>query len=1051
MIQKGHTAAVKAVAVSPDGKYVLTASRDRSIKLWDMETQAEMRTFVGHSHTVNSLAWSADGKFFVSGSADNTAKVWEVISGKEVFTTPAFEKYVTAVSFTPSNKHILVAGYSDSAAIFNILSGEILKKIPVNADQGSGYGINLTYSNDGKWLAIGEDNKTVSVYKTDNYALVHSLKPAEGWCGGCGTLVAFSPDNSKIIKLSHNDSAHVYDLVSGKEIATFAGETDKIQGLSFNIDGKKILLAADNKITEWSSSDYKLINSFKIDSATGDANDVVYNQDATLIFAACNNFVTSIYNAKSGKTTAELSGVLNKVDKGGINYSADNYWDSYIAKYIRLKNLVLLTADDKYFITGKTGKNAVKWNINSGKPATIFSNHEKAVICFDLSADGKKLITGDGAGNATLWDFESGKKLKTIKAHREPIFEIKFSPDNENFTTSSWDGSIIIWNLNTGKQESYMDLNNQSAYTFAYSPDGLYLVTSKLDKTLELREPDSKSVVRTFIGHTDVVASIQFGPEKYKMLSASWDGTARIWDISTGIMLQKFKGHEGAIYSAIYTNDGKKIITAGEDRIIRIWDVASGKVLQKLTGHQAEITSIKISKDGKLLISYSLDGAIKCWNLEKNMEFYEHIHFSESDWMAHTSDGYFNATNGARDAIHFIKGMEVYDPNQFFEEFYRPDLVPELFKNRGADSKMMNMNQMLNMSPPPTVKMYAKISDDGKEAELNIKIIDNGGGVSALKIFHNGKVLPFSTENIQFPAKKDEFVIVKHLVSLVNGYNSFAASAISKGRVESAQAKTELFADKANHKVVCHLMAIGIDKYKNPSLTLTYAREDAEAFVQSVKEKSSSLYASLQIHTLYDEAATKQHILDTLQAIANHASSNDVFIFYYAGHGSMVDNKFYFITTDCARLFDQDEVGKKALSDAEVQEKMKHIKALKQIIIMDACQSGGSVELLASRGSNEEKALAQLSRSAGIHVLASAGGEQNAKEIAELKHGLFTYVLLEALNGKADGAPKDGKITIYELKSYLDDQVPELNAQYNGKLQFPYTFSRGQDFPVVKE
>lgn len=95
--------------------------------------------------------------------------------------------------------------------------------------------------------------------------------------------------------------------------------------------------------------------------------------------------------------------------------------------------------------------------------------------------------------------------------------------------------------------------------------------------------------------------------------------------------------------------------------------------------------------------------------------------------------------------------------------------------------------------------------------------------------------------------------------------------------------------------------------------------------------------------------------------------------------------------------------------------------------------------------------MTQLSRSAGIHVLASAGGEQNAKEIAELKHGLFTYVLHEALSSKADGVPKDGKITIYELKSYLDDQVPELNAQYNGKLQFPYTFSRGQDFPVVKE
>ena len=76
---------------------------------------------------------------------------------------------------------------------------------------------------------------------------------------------------------------------------------------------------------------------------------------------------------------------------------------------------------------------------------------------------------------------------------------------------------------------------------------------------------------------------------------------------------------------------------------------------------------------------------------------------------------------------------------------------------------------------------------------------------------------------------------------------------------------------------------------------------------------------------------------------------------------------------------------------------------------------------------------------------------KNAKELTDLGHGLFTYVLINALSGKADGAPNDGKITVYELKSYLDDQVPELNQQYSTKPQYPYTFSRGHDFPIVME
>ena len=176
---------------------------------------------------------------------------------------------------------------------------------------------------------------------------------------------------------------------------------------------------------------------------------------------------------------------------------------------------------------------------------------------------------------------------------------------------------------------------------------------------------------------------------------------------------------------------------------------------------------------------------------------------------------------------------------------------------------------------------------------------------------------------------------------------------------------------------------------------------------------------------------------------------NDVFILYYAGHGSVVDDNFYFIPTETVRLYDVTSLKKTAIDASELQQELRKIKALKQIVIMDACQSGQSVELLAQRGATEEKAIAQLSRSAGIHVLASAGSEQYASEFQSLGHGLFTYVLLEGLSGKADGSTLDGKITIYELKSYLDDQVPELSLEHKGKPQYPFTFSRGHDFPLV--
>lgn len=112
-------------------------------------------------------------------------------------------------------------------------------------------------------------------------------------------------------------------------------------------------------------------------------------------------------------------------------------------------------------------------------------------------------------------------------------------------------------------------------------------------------------------------------------------------------------------------------------------------------------------------------------------------------------------------------------------------------------------------------------------------------------------------------------------------------------------------------------------------------------------------------------------------------------------------------------------------------------------------QSGGAVEAFATRGAAEEKAIYQLARSAGIAVLAASLSQQEAVEYRALGHGVFTYALLQALNGMADRSPSNGKITVTELKAYLDDQVPELVKKHRGQAQYPTGFIRGQDFPVI--
>jgi hypothetical protein len=429
---------------------------------------------------------------------------------------------------------------------------------------------------------------------------------------------------------------------------------------------------------------------------------------------------------------------------------------------------------------------------------------------------------------------------------------------------------------------------------------------------------------------------------------------------------------------------------------------------------------------------------------------FSHILIGSSDWMVKNEQGYFNATQGAMQSIVFVRGMESFEVTQFFEEFYRPDLLQRSLGGRGMGRT--TLEAQLRDTPPPQVQIIAPLYGQAlqqQHQQLEVEITNRGGGVDEVKLVHNGKVLPHS---VALPSiRQGATARISLPVVLVPGLNTFQVSAFSHSRIESAADEVLVKYKEMEKEAVLHVLAIGIDVYKNPSLQLNFARADAESIAQLWKDKGGNLFEQVKVTTLLDEQATRAGILEALDRMAAEVRPEDVFLFYFAGHGSMLEQEFFFIPTEATRLYQLDKLKKEALPAILVQEKFRHIKALKQVVLIDACQSGGATELLASRGASEEKALAQLSRSAGVHVLSAAGSEQFAVEFKELGHGLFTYVLLEALSGKADGAPRDGKVTIYELKSYLDDRVPEYSLKYKGKMQFPYTFSRGHDFPVVLE
>jgi uncharacterized caspase-like protein len=193
-----------------------------------------------------------------------------------------------------------------------------------------------------------------------------------------------------------------------------------------------------------------------------------------------------------------------------------------------------------------------------------------------------------------------------------------------------------------------------------------------------------------------------------------------------------------------------------------------------------------------------------------------------------------------------------------------------------------------------------------------------------------------------------------------------------------------------------------------------------------------------------------------MEEIKGKSLEQDMLVLYYAGHGVMSqgvdrDKDFFIVPHDVTQLYGKDDLlFEKAISANELKVFAQQINAQKQVFILDACQSSGALEALESmnRGAAEEKAIAQLARSTGTFWITSTGTEQFASEFDKLGHGIFTYALLEGIQGAAD-TNGDQRLTIRELSTYIENKVPELSEQLKGGAQYPSAYSFGNDFPLV--
>ncbi|WP_277300442.1 caspase family protein [Treponema succinifaciens] len=456
------------------------------------------------------------------------------------------------------------------------------------------------------------------------------------------------------------------------------------------------------------------------------------------------------------------------------------------------------------------------------------------------------------------------------------------------------------------------------------------------------------------------------------------------------------------------------------------------------------------SIDGKS-ITVSDRFTIKVWNVETGSLIYTIINGKNGEYLTYTPEGFFTGTKWAmKNLVHIVDGMDVIGIDQVYDKLYRPDLVAA--KMRGEDiseyAKEVNLASIVRSGNAPAVAIenLPELSDS-RDVTFDVCVQNTGGGIGNVSIVLNGKTIQLS-EGVA--SSKGEQKIFRHTVTLQNGQNKIEAFAMnSAGMIESRRASADVKWQGKNSKPNLYVLTVAVNKYRDKDLWLNYCVPDAASIEESFKKQQSGLYQNVCVYSLKDAEVTKEGLEQKFKELSSTVTADDVFVFFVSGHGTTYDDGDYYFIPVNFRYTNKTDIPLNAISKSDLTKNLSLIKAGKTLMMLDTCNSGSFFEDSNKRGMGDKGIFERLSRATGHAILAAASDSQSAME-GYNGHGVFTYVLLDGLAGNAD-SDGDGFVTLTELSSYVENQVPELSYEKWGYEQVPQKELRRQDFPIAEK
>ena len=1074
-VQTGHLFPY-LMTTSPNSKFVATAGNyDKLIKIWDLGLGKEVVSFSGHDDYITSIHYSPDGRYLVSASNDSSIRIWNAYDYSLVNTIHC-RNVERSVIFTPDSRQ-LVAGGDDSLIKFiDPYTGRIIKSLKKHKGTVNGLAFlpgndnylyscgsdsmiykwdletndwdhwykekgkvwTVSVSPDGKYLSTVHSDTMVSVWNLQNGKRQFVLRP-NYYIGGMEDVAypAFTPDSKNLAFAISDDTLGIVEIATLKErvYAMKVPENMGMYDLAFTADGNFLITRINNggplrviNFSSWDMNRNPTINFKDLKS--------YYNMPSEVQFSPDDN---QLYVVHSGVSSLDLR-------NGSTRFM---YWGAW-----GYANGLFILNDGNTGLYTNTWQGALKfYDINAKQPykQVSFPDSTEELGRFEISASNRYIFLGGKKNTVSAFEWPSCNAIfsGTYESGEEKGWRsMRYDSIHHRLFLVSLNRWIIVLDANNGKEIKRWQM--EDPWSVEASPEFIYIMGA--NNSVSIYKAGDLGLVKVLTVHDN-------GKPCYASVMSP-------------------------DYQTLLMQTGKEILAL---------DTRSEKVLYHHLDHDYENGNMAISHNGKWLATGGFDSRVNLYDLRSGEKIITIYTPREKDFMMVDADGNYLAPKNTLEAIGFHYNNSSYGFEQFDSKYNRPDLVlarlgkadTSLLKNFYSAYlkrlKKLNINEkdLQGELHLPQVRLKDKFALKPATSlasyELNIECSDPKFTLRSVQVLVNNNPV-FGSAGKEIPGGLHQYSLKTNL-PLSMGNNLVKVYCTNQNGAVSLSETIEINSTNKASEPKTYFIGIAVSNYKDSLRNLQYAAKD----VRDLASTFAQIYKTdLRVDTLIDKKATRENIL-ALRNELMKTTVNDMVIISVNGHGLLSDSlDFYYATYD----IDFRKPTQRGLKYEELEALLDGIPARKKLLLIDACHSGaldkeelmamrnnktttvssnkeGTVKAVGSRGGVTEslggtvdasssfqimqQLFADLSSGNGAVVISAAGGLEYAYESGAWNNGVFTWCIRKGIaERKADteGGNKDNRVDVAELKEYVSRKVNELT---NGK-QKPVSRRENMEF-----